>query len=91
MVQTIKNEILFSYLRPRLEAISNSNTSQCATLYSECAEEDRELAEDGMTEYCKGLLKEDKAEKEKYPLRGKLIEYDDPFEPVATKDWEVLK
>jgi len=24
------------------------------------------------------------------PLRGKVIRYDDPYEPVAAEDWEVL-
>ncbi|MBF0101077.1 MAG: hypothetical protein HQK77_09245 [Desulfobacterales bacterium] len=37
------------------------------------------------------LYKENKDEKHCYPLRGKLIEYDNPFEPVAIEDWEVLK
>jgi hypothetical protein len=26
-----------------------------------------------------------------YPLRGKVIRYDDPTEPVALEDWEVLQ
>ncbi len=25
-----------------------------------------------------------------YPMRGKVIRYDDPTEPVALEDWEVL-
>lgn len=25
-----------------------------------------------------------------HPLRGKVIHYDDPYEPVAAKDWEAL-
>jgi len=25
-----------------------------------------------------------------YPLRGKVIRYDAPYEPVAAEDWEVL-
>jgi len=37
------------------------------------------------------LRKENQVDKERYPLRGKLIEYNDPFEPVAQEDWEVLK
>ncbi|WP_170189986.1 hypothetical protein [Geitlerinema sp. P-1104] len=24
------------------------------------------------------------------PLRGRVIRYDEPYEPVATEDWEVL-
>ncbi len=26
-----------------------------------------------------------------YPLRGTVIRYDDPTEPVALEDWEVLQ
>ncbi|MFM5980092.1 MAG: hypothetical protein ACKO9I_05995 [Sphaerospermopsis kisseleviana] len=26
-----------------------------------------------------------------YPLRGKVIHYDDPTEPVALEDWECLQ
>jgi hypothetical protein len=26
-----------------------------------------------------------------YPLRGKVIRYDDPTEPVALEDWECLQ
>jgi len=29
--------------------------------------------------------------KNPYPLRGTPIRYDDPTEPVAESDWEVLK
>ncbi|WYL94961.1 MAG: hypothetical protein HEQ35_14885 [Gloeotrichia echinulata IR180] len=31
------------------------------------------------------------AEKHIYPLRGKVVRYDDPTEPVALEDWEVLQ
>jgi hypothetical protein len=27
----------------------------------------------------------------RYPLRGKILRYDNPTEPVALKDWDVLK
>jgi hypothetical protein len=27
---------------------------------------------------------------EHHPLRGKVIHYEDPYEPVATEDWEAL-
>ena len=27
----------------------------------------------------------------RYPLRGTVLRYDNPFEPVALDDWEVLK
>jgi hypothetical protein len=26
-----------------------------------------------------------------YPLRGTVMRYDDPFEPVAESDWEALR
>jgi hypothetical protein len=26
-----------------------------------------------------------------YPLRGKVVRYDDPTEPVALEDWEILQ
>lgn len=26
-----------------------------------------------------------------YPLRGSVLRYDDPFEPVAEDDWEALQ
>ena len=28
---------------------------------------------------------------DRYPLRGTVIEYQNPFEPVAEADWEVLQ
>ena len=31
------------------------------------------------------------ATKSRYPLRGKVVRYDDPFSPVAESDWEVLQ
>ncbi len=27
----------------------------------------------------------------KYPLRGKLSRYDQPYDPVALEDWDVLQ
>jgi hypothetical protein len=29
--------------------------------------------------------------KQRYPLRGKPIRYDEPFESVAEEDWDALK
>ncbi|AFY34182.1 hypothetical protein [Calothrix sp. PCC 7507] len=31
------------------------------------------------------------SEKNLYPMRGQLVRYDDPTEPVALSDWEVLQ
>ena len=28
---------------------------------------------------------------ERYPLRGSVLRYDGPFEPVAEEDWEALR
>ena len=33
---------------------------------------------------------EAKVSEDKRPLRGKVIHYEEPFEPVAIDDWEVL-
>ncbi len=32
-----------------------------------------------------------KIPKDRYPMRGKILRYDDPTEPVAQDDWDVLK
>jgi len=37
------------------------------------------------------LHEERKSPKDRYPLRGKILRYDDPTEPVAQNEWEVLK
>jgi hypothetical protein len=53
--------VSFLKFRTRLKAISPSpDVSQLANLYAEFAEEDRQLAEEGMKEYTDGLVKEDK-------------------------------
>lgn len=37
-------------------------------------------------------LREDKKSREnRYPLRGKILRYDDPTEPAAQNEWDVLK
>ena len=28
---------------------------------------------------------------QRYPLRGSVIKYEDPFAPVAVEDWDALK
>lgn len=33
----------------------------------------------------------EKQSNEKYPLRGKLIRYDNPFESVVENDWDALQ
>lgn len=37
-------------------------------------------------------LREDRKDgKDRYPLRGKILRYDKPTEPVAQSEWDVLK
>ena len=43
----------------RLQTMPTLEEAQLATLYAEFAEEDRELAEEGIAEYAQGLLRED--------------------------------
>jgi hypothetical protein len=53
--------VSFLKFRIRLKAISPPpDVSQWANLYAEFAEEDRQLAEEGMEEYTNELVKEDK-------------------------------
>lgn len=49
----------FLKFRTRLPHTSALTEAQLATLYAACAEEDRTLAEEGMTEYAHGLDQED--------------------------------
>ena len=53
--------VSFLKFRSRRKAISPPpDVSQWAKPYAEFAEEDRQLAEEGMEEYTNGLVKEDK-------------------------------
>ncbi len=36
-------------------------------------------------------LRDNKSHADRYPLRGKVLRYDDPTEPVAQEDWDTLK
>jgi hypothetical protein len=45
--------------RTRLQPTIELDETQLAALYAACAEEDRELAEEGMAEYTHGLGQED--------------------------------
>ena len=33
----------------------------------------------------------EQASENRYPLRGTVLKYEDPFEPVGEEDWEALK
>lgn len=37
------------------------------------------------------LHKSKPKEENSFPLKGKLLKYESPFEPVALEDWKVLK
>lgn len=49
----------FLKFRTRLQRMPTLTEAQLATLYAACTEEDRALAEEGMTEYAHGLCQED--------------------------------
>jgi len=51
--------LTFLKFRARLQPMPALGEAQLATLYAACAEEDRELAEEGMAEYMHGLCQED--------------------------------
>ncbi|MCP4104739.1 MAG: hypothetical protein GY749_04255 [Desulfobacteraceae bacterium] len=36
-------------------------------------------------------LRDNKSQADRYPLRGKVLRYGDPTEPVAQEDWDILK
>jgi prevent-host-death family protein len=38
-----------------------------------------------------GMTPASNPDKDRYPLRGSLLRYDDPLEPVCEDDWEALK
>jgi hypothetical protein len=48
----------FLKFRAQLQTMPTLEEAQLATLYAEFAEEDRELAEEGIAEYAQGLLRE---------------------------------
>jgi len=58
-LQQLAEYLAFVKFRSRIHPTSPLNATQLAKLYAECAEEDRSLAEDGMTDYSHGLLEED--------------------------------
>jgi hypothetical protein len=51
--------VAFLKFRARLQPMPALDEAQLATLYAECAEEDRALAEEGLAEYMHGLCQED--------------------------------
>lgn len=60
-LREVANFIAFIKFRSRLTNLPQSNLNQMANLYSKFAEEDRLLAEEGITEYAELLQQEDLA------------------------------
>jgi len=51
--------LAFIKYRSRITTIPSLDESQLAALYAECAEEDRDLAEEGILDYAVALARED--------------------------------
>jgi hypothetical protein len=51
--------LAFLKFRARLKALPHIDAAQCASLYAAWAEEDRALAEEGLSDYVTGLGRED--------------------------------
>ncbi len=58
-LQQVAEYLAFLKYRARVSAVPTRNSAQVAALYAQFAEEDRDLAEDGMAEYNQSLLVED--------------------------------
>ena len=58
-LRQVAEYVSFLKYRARLEPIPLLDENQIAALYGEFAEEDRELAEEGMADYLSGLQRED--------------------------------
>jgi DNA-binding GntR family transcriptional regulator len=58
-LEQVAEFLAFLKFRARLHATPALDEAQVAALYAKFAEEDRALAEEGMTDYAAGLRKED--------------------------------
>jgi hypothetical protein len=58
-LKEIAEYVTFLKFRARIKATPALAETQLAALYTEFADEDRKLAEEGMSDYAKGLIKED--------------------------------
>jgi hypothetical protein len=58
-LKQVAEYVAFLKFRTRFNQMSSLDEAQLAVLYSEFADEDRMLAEEGMSDYAKGLAKED--------------------------------
>jgi hypothetical protein len=58
-LKQVAEYVAFLKFRARVNRLPTFDEMQLAALYREFAEEDRTLAEEGMSDYAKGLTKED--------------------------------
>ena len=58
-LQQVAEYLAFLKFRARMSAMPPLDTTQIGALYTEFADEDRALAEEGIAEYSTGLLAED--------------------------------
>ena len=58
-LEQVAEYMAFLKFRARHKPTPLLDEAQLAALYAEFADEDRELAEEGMSDYVKGLLRED--------------------------------
>ena len=58
-LKQVAEYVAFLKFRARVNRMPSLDEAQLAALYSEFADEDRMLAEEGMSDYAKGLVKED--------------------------------
>ncbi len=45
----------------------------------------------GLADWVEVQAERDRSEQERYPLRGSVVRYEQPTEPVAEGDWEALR
>ncbi len=58
-LRQVAEYLAFLRFRVRIRPMPEFDETQLAVLYAEFADKDRTLAEEGMSDYAKGLMKED--------------------------------
>ena len=58
-LKQVAEYVAFLKFRARIKPMPTIDETQLAVLYAEFADEDRDLAEEGMSDYAEGLMKED--------------------------------
>jgi len=58
-LKQVADYVAFLKFQARVKPLSDLDEKRLAALYAEFGDEDRELAEEGMSDYIEGLLKED--------------------------------